>query len=253
MALFNAIVNITKRFPSIGGWALLLLLLEGISTFIVQDSLLFPHVTSIALRAATLLFSAGFLTHATSTLGETMASTFLALVIGVPLGIVVGRSEFVRAVAESPIDWLRSIPATALFPVFLLILGIGSNTRIAIATYAATFAVLIPIMYGVASVDKDRIRHMQRAGMSRIQIYRHVLFWEALPSLLTGIRLGISAALVLVVVGEMFIGSSRGLGFLAIDFQQSYETTSMYASIVLIGLLGYGLNRLVRFAEGALH
>lgn len=234
---------------SIVGWIALILLFAFLSRYVIQDNLLFPSPFSILKQAALNLITTEFLVNALSTLREAGISTCIALICGVPLGLLIGRSDFLASLLMSPVDWFRSIPATALFPVFLLLFGIGAETRVAIATYAAVFAVILPTIYGARSVDEDRIAHMSRAGLNKVEVFYHVVLWDSLPSVLSGTRLAVSSALVLIVVGEMFIGSDRGLGYLITDYQQSYKTVMMYSSIVDVGIFGYAVNKLVRYLE----
>lgn len=241
--------RLRKYLPVLIGWVSFIAIFEFLSSIIIDDELLLPSLTQSLAQIFSLMTNKTFWESMTATLGDTLLSTMVAIALGVPVGLLIGRSKLVRRMFESPMDWMRSIPATALFPAFLLFFGIGAKTRIAIAIYAAIFAVIIPTIYGASSVDEDRILHVKRLGFNRVQIVIHVLLWEAMPFILTGIRLAISSALVLIVVGEMFIGANLGLGYLIVFFQQRYETSSMYACIIIVGILGYSLNRFVRFFE----
>lgn len=243
------LLRLKRAFLPVLGWIALFTLVEVTARLVVKDDLLLPSAAVIIEEAGSLLLEPDFYLHLRSTLNETLASTGIALLLGVPLGLLLGRSVIGRALFESVIDWLRSIPATALFPAMLLFFGLGRGTRIAIAIYAAVFSVLIPSMFGAASADEDRLRHLKRSGLNGAERVLHSVGWEAMKSMLSGLRLAISAALVLVVVGEMFIGSNAGLGFLIMRFQERYQTAEMYGAIVLVGLLGYLINRLVRFVE----
>lgn len=242
---FNAL---SRLLPVVIGWAFGYFVLEILSAAI-GDELLFPAPHLVLLRVANLMRNFEFQLHAMTTLKETGIAVLLAVLLGSPVGLLIGSYQPLRRALESPVDWLRSIPATALFPVMLLLFGIGSYTRIGIAVYGATFTVLISAMYGAASADQDRVRHWKRAGLNALQNFRHVVFWEALASVLAGARLAISSALVLVVVGEMFIGSNRGLGFLIVFYQGRYDTSGMYAVIVITGFVGFAANRLFRLTE----
>jgi NitT/TauT family transport system permease protein len=227
----------------------LIIIFELLSSLLIQDNLLFPSPFRILKQSALNLTDADFLVNALSTLREAGISTGVALVCGVPIGLLIGRSDFLASLLMSPVDWFRSIPATALFPVFLLLFGIGAKTRVAIACYAAIFAVILPTIYGARSVDEDRIAHVYRAGLGKIQVFYHVVFWDSLPSVLSGTRLAVSSALVLIVVGEMFIGSNQGLGYLITDYQERYKTVLMYSTIVDVGIFGYAVNKIVRYLE----
>jgi NitT/TauT family transport system permease protein len=208
-----------------------------------------PGSITILSTAVGTAFDPQFWTHLLATLSETAVATAVSLTIGGPVGLLLGTFQVLRRMFEAPIDGLRSIPATALFPLMLLVFGVGASTRIGIAVFGATFLSIVTVMYGAAAVDQDRLRHARRAGFSAWAMMRHIVAWEALPSLLAASRLAISASLVLVVVAEMYIGANRGLGYLVTYYQARYATPEMYAVIVLTGAAGYVANRVFKLGE----
>jgi NitT/TauT family transport system permease protein len=177
-----------------------------------------------------------------STVGRTMKAFLIAAGIGVPLGVILGSSERLYRSVEFLIDFFRSTPSSALIPLFLTIFGITDVNKIAIAAFAAVLVILFNSAYGVMNARKMRIMAAKVMGASRLQIFRDVLFWESLSQTFVGLRSGISMALVIVVVAEMFIGSEQGLGHRIIDAQQVLNVKEMYASILAAGILGYAMN-----------
>jgi NitT/TauT family transport system permease protein len=132
--------------------------------------------------------------------------------------------------------------AGALIPLFILFFGITDINKIAIAGFSVFLIVTFNSAYGVMNARKSRILAAQVMGASRFAIFRDVLIFESLPQTFVGLRNGISTALVIVVVAEMFIGSDQGLGHRIIEGEQVLHVTDMYASIIVAGLLGYFLN-----------
>ena len=185
--------------------------------------------------------------------GATVARTFqafvIAAIIGVPLGIILGSSERVYRSVEFLIDFFRSTPASALIPLFLLFFGTSDLNKVAISAFAALLVVLFNSAYGVMNAKRSRLLAAKVMGASRWAIFRDVLFWESLPQTFIGLRSGISIALVIVIVAEMFIGTEYGLGRRIIDTQQVLNVRDMYASILTAGLLGYILNMLFLLVE----
>jgi len=226
----------------LAGWALLALAYEAAS-LLVGDPVLLPDVGVVLVATARLFGGGGGWGHVLATVREAGVAVLLSVMVGVPLGLAVGSAPRLRASLEPPIDWMRSIPATALFPLVLLFFGLGAQSRVAIATYGSVFPVVISTMYGAAGVDPDRLRHAHRCGLGGLGKIVHVVSWGSLASVLAGIRLAISASLVLVVVGEMFIGAQRGAGFLIVQFQTRYQTAEMFGVIMVLGFVGYALNR----------
>jgi NitT/TauT family transport system permease protein len=124
----------------------------------------------------------------------------------------------------------------------MLFFGITDFNKVAIAAFAAVLVVMFNSAYGVMNAKRTRIMAAQVMGASRWQTFRDVLLWESLPQTFIGLRSGISLALVIVVVAEMFIGSENGLGHRIINSQQVLNVKDMYASILAAGVLGYLLN-----------
>lgn len=165
-----------------------------------------------------------------------------ATLAGVPVGIVLGVNERIYRSVEFIIDFFRSTPATAMFPLFLLLFGLGDFSKIAVAAFAGWLIVVFNVAYGVMNARRTRRLAAKSMGASPTRIFFDVVFFETLPQTFVGIRTGISIALVVIIVAEMFIGASDGMGHRIIDAQISYDLTDMYGSILVTGAMGYGLN-----------
>lgn len=178
------------------------------------------------------------------TLYRTMYAFVLAAILGIPVGIVFGASERVYRSIEFLIDFFRSTPATAMFPLFLLIFGLGDFSKISVAAFAAWLVIVFNVAYGVMNARQTRILAARVMGASQGRIFRDVMFYESLPQTFVGLRTGVSYALVVIIVAEMFIGATDGLGQRIIDSQIVYNLQQMYGTILMSGVLGYGLNLL---------
>lgn len=176
------------------------------------------------------------------TLNRTLISFAIAAVLGVPVGIVLGSDKRIYGALEFAIDFFRSTPATAMFPLFLLIFGTGEESKIGVAAFSAWLVIIFNVAYGVINARPTRVLAARVMGASRLRIFRDVMFFESLPQTCVGLRLGVSYALVVIIVAEMFIGSANGMGRRIIDAQQVFDLRQMYASIIATGCLGYGLN-----------
>ena len=183
------------------------------------------------------------------TLGRVLAAFTLALAIGLPLGLMLGTSAKAYESVEFVIDFFRSIPATAMFPLFLLIFGITDSSKIAVAAFSSSLIILFNTAYGVRHSKKTRVFAAKVMGASRTQIFKHISFWESLPQTFVGIRIAVSLSLIIIIVTEMFIGTTAGLGKLIVDFQYTYNISGMYAVILLTGIIGYLTNAIFIIAE----
>jgi sulfonate transport system permease protein len=183
------------------------------------------------------------------TVYRTAASTLIAAVIAIPLGIVLGSSERLYLSLEFVIDFFRSTPASAMFPLFLVLFGVGDETKISVAAFGAILVILFNVAYGVMNARKTRLLAAKVMGASSLRVLFDVTLLESLPQTFVGLRNGVSLALVIIVVAEMFIGSQDGLGHSVFEAQQLFDMPRMYAAIFAAGVLGYGLNLLFLLIE----
>ena len=180
---------------------------------------------------------------------RTVEAFLIAAAAGVPLGVLLGSNERAYRSVEFLVDFFRSTPASALIPLFMMIFGVSDLNKVAIAAFAAVLVILFNSAYGVMNARKQRLMAAQVMGATRWQIFKGVLVLESLPQTFVGLRGGISMALVIVIVAEMFIGSENGLGNRIINAQQVLNVRDMYAAILAAGALGYLLNMLFLVTE----
>jgi NitT/TauT family transport system permease protein len=186
-------------------------------------------------------------------LAATVLRTFyafaIAAVVGVPLGVALGSSPAIYRSVEFLVDFFRSTPSSALIPLFMLLFGLSDLNKVAISAFAAVLLILFNSAYGVMNARKTRVLAVKVMGVSRWHVFKDVLLLESLPQTFVGLRTGVSMALVIVIVAEMFIGSNTGLGQRIINAQQVLDIKGMYAAILLTGMLGYLLNLLFSLIE----
>jgi ABC-type nitrate/sulfonate/bicarbonate transport system permease component len=183
------------------------------------------------------------------TVERTLLSFLIAALIAVPLGVFLGSSERLYRSVEFLIDFFRSTPASAVFPLFLVLFGVGNRTKIAVATFGAALVILFNAAYGVINARKGRVLAARAMGASSLRLLTDVLFWESMPQILVGMRAGVSLSLIIVIVAEMFIGSIDGLGYRLVTAQMVFDMPVMYGVIFIAGGLGYGLNLLFLAVE----
>ena len=183
------------------------------------------------------------------TVERTTLATLIAAAISIPLGIFLGSSEKLYRSVEFVVDFFRSTPASAMFPLFLVLFGVGDKTKISVAAFGAALVILFNVAYGVMNARKTRLLAAKVMGASRFRVLTDVMLLESLPQTFVGLRNGVSLALVIIVVAEMFIGSQDGLGHSVFEAQQLFEMPRMYAAIFAAGALGYGLNLLFLLVE----
>jgi sulfonate transport system permease protein len=235
--------RLSNWLPLVGPAFLIFIWYVAVSAKWVNPILL-PHPMDTLGYMVQQLASGESLVDLGATLSRTLQAFVVAALLGVPIGVFLGSSAPLYRSCEFLIDFFRSTPASALIPLFILIFGISDLNKIAIASFAAFLVILFTAAYGVMQARKTRLMAAQVMGASRFRIFCDVLLLESLPQIMVGLRSGISIALVIVIVAEMFIGSETGLGHRIINAQQVLNIKDMYASILLTGIFGYGLNML---------
>ncbi len=211
--------------------------------------LFLPTPQAVFLEITSLFSSGVIIPDILFTLYRAFLGFAIACLIGIPLGLLMGYSDTIYYSLEFVVEFFRSIPATALFPIFLLFFGIGDLSKIALTAWAAGLVLIINSMYGVHLGRELRIKSAKTMRMSDLTLFQKIIFPEALPQIFGGMRIAISLSLVIVVVTEMFIGTNFGLGHRIIDAQLVYRISEMYAVILIAGILGFLINKGFIFTE----
>jgi len=220
-----------------------------VSFFNLINTLFLPSPDVVFIKLGKLLISGKIIPDILATLVRMFAGYFIATLIGIPIGLLMGYYKKVYNSLEFVVDFFRSVPATALFPLFLLFFGIGNEAKIAVVVFAASLIIIVNTMYGVRHGKQLRIIAAKTMKADKFDMFRKVIFPEALPEIFAGLRIAVSLSLVLVIVTEMFVGTMVGLGHIIIDAQLVYKIPEMYAAIILVGIIGYVINVAVRKLE----
>ncbi len=209
------------------GWVNPVLLpspLEVLRTFVasVADGSLLKHIAASLLRVL-----------------EAFAAPLL---IAVPLGVAMGVSRTVFGLLDPLLELLRPIPPIAVIPLAILWFGIDELSKVFIIAYGAFFPILVNTMAGFREVERVQVRAAQALGATRYHVFRDVVLRSAFPFIITGARLGMSMAFIVLVAAEL-IASSVGLGFLISDARYNFRTDQMFLGMACIGVLGFLLNK----------
>lgn len=240
-----------KRYLFIG-FIILIVLWTTATVFHVVDEFFLPGPWKTIYTLFELAASGVIWNDLAATLERMGLAFAIAIFIGYPLGLFIGSSKRLYRSLEFIIDFFRSLPASALFPLFLLIFGISDISKIAIAAFTSCLIIIFNTAHGVLNSKQSRILAARIMGAGRLQIFYFILIWESLPQTLIGLRSAVSLSLIIIVLTEMFVGSTNGLGRRIIDAQITYEIPKMYAVILLTGIVGYLLNLLFVLIEGRL-
>jgi ABC-type nitrate/sulfonate/bicarbonate transport system permease component len=168
--------------------------------------------------------------------------------LGVALGLAAGQLRVVRDLVEPVVEMLRPIPPLAVLPLFIVWVGIGEPSKVGFITYATFFPIFLTTVTGVRQIDPLLLRAARSLGARGPRLFLRVILPAALPDILTGLRLGVALAFFVIVISE-FIGAEHGLGYLINDGRNFFLVPQMLGAAVVLGLLGYAGNGLVRLLE----
>ena len=176
-----------------------------------------------------------------------LAGFSIALVAGIVLALISGLSRFGEAVIDPPIQMLKAMPFLGLLPLFILWFGIGEMPKIGLVAFGAIFPIYLTLYGGIRGIDRKLIEAGQTMDLGTTSIIRHIIIPGALPSLLVGVRYGLSVAWLSLVVGEQ-INASSGIGYTisyARDFMQTDVIVVCLLVYAILGLLTDGLVRMI--------
>jgi ABC-type nitrate/sulfonate/bicarbonate transport system permease component len=175
--------------------------------------------------------------HVAMSLMRALSGFAAAVVVGVPVGILIGRHATLGAVVAPIIGFLRPIPPIAFLTLFIFYFGIGEGSKIGLIFMAAFWYVVLNCADGVRAVPEMLIRAGQSMGLSRQQLFFKVIVPAAMPSIMTAVRAASSISWTLVVASEL-LGAQAGLGFIILDSAQYFNIPATFIGIILIGLIG---------------
>lgn len=235
----------------LAGVAAAVLLLEALIRSGVVDATYVPPPSVVLLRLAELVTDPSFL----AAVGDTLRAWALTIVasssLAIPVGILLGSRDPLYRAAASLIELLRPIPSVALLPVAILLLGLGTGMKVALASYAVFWPLLINTMYGVRNVDRVMLFTARSLRWSSRRIMTRVTLPSAAPSIATGLRIASAVALIVVLTSEILAARS-GLGSVIRFYSEGGRRELVYAGILLTGVLGLLVNFGFSWMEGRL-
>ena len=215
------------------------------------DTRFFPAPSTVW-NAGQRAFRNGVMTQAAiATIEKLLIGYGLGALAGVALGLLLGISWILRASLEHTLVALYTLPKLALFPAFLLIFGIGWTPQIVLVAVTVFFVVVLATTTAVISVEEGYRDAATAFGANRRQLLRHVIIPAAMPAIATAIRLTAGIA-ILVIVGIEMVSGNSGLGYLIYQRSQVFDPATMYAGVIVAGVIGVAftgiVTALMRFA-----
>jgi NitT/TauT family transport system permease protein len=214
-----------------------------------QISPLFLSYPSAILKAAIVMTVSGELPGALVSSLRTLVTGFVvAALIGVAMGLLIGRYRPVDVATDWLVNALYATPLVAVIPLVILWFGLGDSAKLFIVTILSVFPILINTAAGVRNVPQALIELSAAFAANERQVFLKIILPAAVPYMMTGLRLGIGRAIIGMVVAEFFTAIT-GLGAVIVKYGNQYDTASMFVPILVLMLLGVILTALVRRAE----
>jgi ABC-type nitrate/sulfonate/bicarbonate transport system permease component len=238
------------RHPGVVRLAVVLLILvvwEIAARFVVDPMFIAPPSRVVASLGA-VWNTSGVPAALRLTLFELAVAFSISTVVGLVVGLAVGLRPFARRSVMPIILLLYGLPQITILPIFILLFGIGPLSKIAFGITHGTFVIIIAIVAGVQNLKPILLTSARSMGASRWQILRWVIFPHMIPSLFAGMRLGMSGALLGVLLAELYV-STAGIGHFTTMFTENFDPTKLFGLVAMLATMAIVLNEIVRRAE----
>jgi ABC-type nitrate/sulfonate/bicarbonate transport system permease component len=224
--------------------ALSIALWQALVSFGYAPPTLLPPPVLVFARLAQQLLTTTFQEEILTTLFRLFTGFAIAVILGVTIGLAAAASPAINAVVRPIVRVLAPLPKVALYPALLLLLGFNHQSKIMLVAADALFPILLSTFYGASMVEQKLIWSAMAAGTPRWQILFKVVLPAAVPSILTGCRIGLVISCIVVFLAEM-ITSTDGLGHVLVTAARTFQAVDMFVPLITISLLGLILNGLL--------
>jgi len=216
----------------------------GVGFFKIPAFLL-PPPSRILFRLYDGLAGGSLLEHTSVTLQEILVGYVLGCSIGIGLGVLISQFRLVEDLLYPYVIALNSVPKVATAPLVVIWFGYGFESKIVIASLVAFFPLLVNVILGLRSVERDQLALMRSLTASRWQTFRMVQLPNALPAIFAGLEVAIVLSVVGAIVGE-FVGAKAGLGYFILFSNAIVDTPGMFAAFIILAVIGSILNQIVK-------
>jgi NitT/TauT family transport system permease protein len=200
-----------------------------------------PPFSEVLATGWTLVLNGQLLEHIAASLSRSLIGYGAAILFAIPLGLLIGWYRGFADALNPLLEMLRNTAALALLPVFILLLGIGESSKIALVIYACSWPILLNTISGVRNVEPLLIKSARTMGLTPVRLFQKVILPSAVPTIFVGVRLAGTFSVLVLVAAEM-VGAKAGLGYLIIYSQYNFQIPHMYVGIITITLVGLAIN-----------
>jgi NitT/TauT family transport system permease protein len=194
------------------------------------------------------LDTAGFWYHSGITLWEALLGFILGSLAGLVIGLVIAEWRILEKLTYPYLVAFQALPKVAVAPLLVIWFGFGVDGKIVITAVMTFFPLMVNTITGYQSVDKDRLDLARSCNATKLQILSKIVLPSAMPLIFAGLNVASVLAILGAIVGE-FVGAQAGLGMLLMQYDQQMEVGSLFAVLIVLCLIGYGMNAIIRYAE----
>ena len=217
-------------------WILIILVWEVASIFSKPDFL--PGPLAVITGSKELVDDGSLVKFILISFRRVLIGWALGSLIGVPIGLLIGKIKAVKSLIEPILNFFRFIPAIGFITLFILWFGIGEAGKIVLIMYATTFIVTLNTSIGVANIQEEKIRAARSLGASETQILFNVIIPASVPNIFTGVRLAMGNSFAAIVGAEM-LASNEGVGYLIWTARLYFKTEWVFVGLIILGLMGF--------------
>jgi NitT/TauT family transport system permease protein len=220
---------------------ILIALWEAFPRFGWIDPFLLPPFSDVVGNTFNLFKTGEFFKHFNVSVVRISTGFFGGLCVAIPLGIFMGWFKTFEEYVNPLVEACRNSSVLTLYPIFILLFGIGEQAKISIIMWGTVWVVLLNTISGVKNVDPVLIKSARSMGIKDLTLLRRVILPAATPSIITGVRLGASNSILILIAAEM-IGSNAGLGYMIFYYEARYAIPEMYGGVVFLAIMGLAVN-----------
>lgn len=226
----------------------LLLLWELLPKTGIVSSALVPPLSEIASALLDLFQKKNLLVHLLESLGRFLLGLFLAIITGVPLGILMGWNLFIRKHILPLFQLLAPVPPPAWVPITIILFGVGLSMKLFLIFLGAFYPILFNTYQAVKDTEPRYLSSARSLGASELTLILNVYFWHSLGAIIMSIKTGVAMGLVMLVIAEMHGGRS-GIGYLLMESKEFFQIPHMIVCMIILGVIGWFLIEVLNYIE----
>ncbi len=223
---------------------------EVLPRYGILNKVIIPPFSAVAQKVYSLAIQGQLFGNIAISLQRAGLGFLIAAAAGVTAGFLLGGMFRILEKLLLPLlRLLEKINPFALFPVFILLLGIGEVSKVSMICWVSQWPIIFNTILGTRGVDPLLIKTGRSMGASGVTIFFRIILPSAMPSILNGLKLGVQTAFIMVIYAEM-LGASSGMGWLTINAQETYKMTQLFGATVCVAIIGLLINKILRLIEG---